>query len=50
MIIRTNIFGLNHNNFNKGFANWILNNFKKKKLVRTYKNYFFHPINACFWG
>ena len=30
MIIRTDIFGLNHNNFNKGFANWILNNFKRK--------------------
>ena len=49
IIIRTNIFGLNYNN-NKGFAHWILGHINNRTVATTFKNYFFHPINAYFLG
>jgi len=50
IIIRTNIFGLNYNNNNKGFAHWILRHIKNRTIATTFKNYFYHPINAYFLG
>jgi dTDP-4-dehydrorhamnose reductase len=50
IIIRTNIIGLNFNNNNNGFIHWILGHLKSKTVVTTFKNYFFHPINAYFLG
>ena len=50
IILRTNIFGLNYYNKEKGFANWLLNSIEKKKDLTAYSNYFFHPINAYYFG
>ena len=50
IIIRTNIFGLNYYNHNKGFAQWIIRHIRNRTIATTFKNYFFHPINAYFLG
>jgi len=50
IIIRTNIIGLNFSKNNNGFINWILEQLESKKILTTFKNYFFHPINAYFLG
>ena len=49
IIIRTNIIGLNFYK-DSGFIHWILGHIKNNTAPTTFKNYFFHPINAYILG